>query len=191
MMIRVHCPIACLVFCIGVSLTVGLSTNSALAGELVPASSAPTPTITFTNKSGMLISDAEVVRTNGGVSLVWEKEGGASGGVIRLEDLPEVLRVRFGYDSTKTAAADQLEKQRRTQFQQSVIAAQATYLAQQNQLALNQSSALENSTNLYPVYTSPRSTPLHRHYIRYVRPTRSHPTPVSKPSVNKTGGGQK
>ena len=191
---RFHLPIVCLAFCFNASLTAGPSVPPAIsvtAGGLALASLASKPTITFTNKSGLLISDAEVVRTNDGVSLVWEKDGGASGGVVRLEDLPEDLRVRFGYDPAKTAAADELQTQRRAQWQQSVVAAQAAYLAQQQQAALNQNPPLADATNSFPVYTSPRNTPAHRHYIRYVRTYHPNRAPVSKPPVSKNGGGQK
>jgi hypothetical protein len=69
--------------------------------------------ITFTNKSGQAIMDADVVRITDGVSLVWEKDGGANSGMVRLEDLPDELRVRFGYNAAKTTAADELARQRR------------------------------------------------------------------------------
>jgi hypothetical protein len=189
-----HLPIICVVFCFNTALTAGPPvppTDSTPAGGLTSAASASKPTITLTNQSGLLISEAEVVRTNDGVSLVWEKDGGASGGVVRLEALPEDLGVRFGYDPAKTAAADELQKQRHAQWQQSVVAAQAAYLAQQRQMALNQNPTRTDVTNSFPAYTSPRYTPPHRHYIRYMRIYYPHRPPVSKPPVNKTGGGQK
>lgn len=191
-MTRFHLPVFCLAFCLSGSLTPGQSVppaNGVSPGGSTLASPASKPTITFTNKSGLLISNAEVVRTNDGVSLVWEKESGASGGVIRLEDLPEDLQVLFGYDPVKTAAADELVKQRSARWQQSVIAAQAAYLAQQNQMASSQNPQPDDAANSIPVYTSPRNTPAHRHYIRYVRIYHPHRAPVSKPPVNKTGGG--
>ena len=192
-MTRFHLPIVCLAFCFNTARAAGpfvTPADSASAGGLALAASTSKPSITFTNKSGLLISDAEVVRTNDGVSLVWEKDGGASGGVVRLEDLPEDLRVRFGYDPAKTAAADVLAKQRHAQWQQSMVAAQAAYVAQQ-QAALNQNPPVEEATNSFPAYTSPRYTPPHRHNIKYVRVYHRHRHPVSKPPVNKTGGGQK
>jgi hypothetical protein len=177
LMSRFQLPILCLAFCFSVALAASPSTpparnDSAGASALTPSTSGPT--ITFTNKSGELISDAEVVRTNDGVSLVWEKDGGASGGTVRLEDLPEDLQQRFGYDPVKTAAADELKRQERAQWQQAVIAAQA------NQVATNQPS--NHATNSFPVYTSPRYTPSHRHYIvrrrHAYRRTTSKPPPI-------------
>ena len=190
-MAQFHLPVICLAFCFNTSLTAGPSADSASAGGLALVSSTSKPTFTFTNKSGLLISDAEVARTNDGVSLVWEKDGGASGGVVRLEDLPEDLRVRFGYDPASTAAADELERQRRSQWQQSIVAAQAAWLVQQKQTALNQTPPLADATNSFPVHASPRYAPPHRYHIRYVRLYHPHQPPVSKPPVNKTGGGQK
>jgi hypothetical protein len=90
--------------------------------------SAPT-TITFINSSGLVISNAEVVRVNDGVSLIW-RTGPTSGGMVKLADLPEDLRDKFGYDAAKTEAADALTKERKAQWQQQVLAAQA---AQQSQ----------------------------------------------------------
>ncbi len=190
-MTRFHLPILCLAFCFDHSLTAAPSASGTAAGGLTQALPASRPAITFTNKSGLLISDAEVVRTNDGVSLVWEKNGGASGGVVRLEDLPEDLQARFGYDPAKTAAADELDKQRRAQWQQSVVAAQAGWLAQQKQMALNQEPTLDDSADSYPVYASPRYAPTHRHYIRHVRTYRTKQATVSKPPATKTGVGQK
>jgi hypothetical protein len=105
--------------------------------------------ITYTNKSGSVISDAEVVRVNDGVSLVWKKDGGASMGLVRLEDLPDDLRIRFGYDPAKTAAADELAKQRRAKWQQDV-AAQA---AQTSQIGLNQNQQYDYGTYSGPSYS--------------------------------------
>jgi hypothetical protein len=74
------------------------------AADIKLARGAAKNLITFTTKSGELIKDATVVSVWDGVSLIWTK--GASGGVVRLEDLPEDLRRQFGYDPEKTKAAD-------------------------------------------------------------------------------------
>lgn len=66
-------------------------------------------TITFKSKYGNIIENAEIVRVNDGVSLVWRK--GISGGLVKLADLPEELRIRYGYDPNKSALADAEERQ--------------------------------------------------------------------------------
>lgn len=68
-------------------------------------------TITFATASGQVVSNAQVVRVNEGVSLVWRD--GASGGTVKLADLPEDLRLRFGYDPAKSQAAAALEQARK------------------------------------------------------------------------------
>jgi len=78
------------------------------ARELELSRPALANTITFTNKSGLVIRDAEVVRINEGVSLVWRDAGG--GGVVKLFDLPPDLRARFGYDHDKSAAVEAAEE---------------------------------------------------------------------------------
>ncbi len=103
------------------------------ADELKLARPSTRTTITFTNTSGVVIWNAEVVRVIDGVSLIWEKNNGASGGMARLADLPEELRVQFGYDPVKTAAADALKEKWRTNEQQQVLAAQAAQAAQESQ----------------------------------------------------------
>ncbi len=105
------------------------------ADELKLARPSTRTTITFTNTSGVVIWNAEVVRVIDGVSLIWEKNNGASGGMVRLADLPEALRVQFGYDPVKTAAADALKEKWRTNEQQQVLAAQAAQAAQESQTA--------------------------------------------------------
>lgn len=90
----------------------------------------PTPTtITFINSSGVVISNAAVIRVIDGVSLIY-RDGPASGGMVKLADLPETLRNEFGYDAAKTEAADALAKQQKAQWQQQALSAQA---AQQSQ----------------------------------------------------------
>ena len=91
------------------------------------------PTIfTFRNKSGMVVSNAEVVSINDGVSLIWRKDNGASAGLVRLEDLPDNLRVCFGYNPVKTKAADDLQEQNREKWRQLSVeqAAQVAAVAQ-------------------------------------------------------------
>jgi TPR repeat protein len=63
-------------------------------------------TITFTNKSGDVISNAVVTKVEAG-KLTYRYSLGVGGGVVRLADLPEGLQARFGYspDSVDNAAA--------------------------------------------------------------------------------------
>jgi hypothetical protein len=65
--------------------------------------------ISFTTPSGDSVTNAQVVRVNEGVSLIWRD--GVNGGTVKLADLPEDLRTRFGYDPTLTAAAEAASKQ--------------------------------------------------------------------------------
>jgi hypothetical protein len=104
---------------------------------------AATKTITFVNSSGMVISNAEVVRVIDGVGLIY-KNGPTSGRMVRLADLSENLRSEYGYDAAKTEAADALAKQRKAEWQQQVLAAQA---AQQYQ-----PDATAQYSSLYPQY---------------------------------------
>ena len=63
-------------------------------------------TITFTNKSGGVISNAVVVKVDAG-KLSYRYSVGVGGGVVRLADLPEGLQARFGSipDRADNAAA--------------------------------------------------------------------------------------
>jgi len=88
----------------------------------------PRPTtISFTTPDGQVVTDAEVVGVTEGVSVIWRK--GASGGVIKLANLPEDLRRRFGYDQAKTAYAEEAEKAKRQQAQAEIQAAQSASTA--------------------------------------------------------------
>jgi hypothetical protein len=68
-------------------------------------------TITVTTSFGTVITNAEIVRVNEGVSLVW-RSGGA-GGVAKLADLPAELQTLFGFDPAKAAAVEAAERERR------------------------------------------------------------------------------
>src|ERR1017187_3008691 len=65
-------------------------------------------TITFTNKSGDVISNAVVTKVEAS-KLIYRYSAGVGGGVVPLADLPEGLRARFGYspDGGDNAAAHQ------------------------------------------------------------------------------------
>jgi len=144
--------------------------DSAVSTSGTKASPAPSrPTITFTTKSGEVISNAEIIRTNTGVSLVWEKDGGASGGVVRLENLPEDLQSQFGYDADKTAAADKLAADRRAQLQQEEAAAalvaqktQTNAAPMTNSLAVNHATSTSTTNSPAKKQTT---TPHRRHMI--------------------------
>ncbi|MCX6915137.1 MAG: hypothetical protein NT167_19175 [Verrucomicrobia bacterium] len=78
-------------------------------------------TITFTTKSGSVISNAQVKPYVEGVSLIWRVAGG-SGGIVKLADLPEDLRARFRYDSGKAAAAEASDEAKRARDAQALVA---------------------------------------------------------------------
>ena len=63
-------------------------------------------TITFTNKSGDVISNAVVTKVDAS-KLIYRYSVGVGGGVVRLADLPGGLQARFGYipDGGDNAAA--------------------------------------------------------------------------------------
>jgi len=81
--------------------------------------------ISFTTKSGSVVTNAEVRPYVEGVSLIWRDHAG--GGIVKLADLPEELRSRFGYDAAKAAAADASEQERRAQEAQVRAAGTAEY----------------------------------------------------------------
>jgi hypothetical protein len=84
-------------------------------------------TITFVTKSGSIISNAQVKPYVEGVSLIWHSEG-ASGGIVKLADLPEELRARFGYDPAKAAAVEASDEAKRAREAQAVPPPSATSL---------------------------------------------------------------
>ena len=90
--------------------------------------------ITFTNKSGDVISNAEVVEVH--VSkLTYRIPSG--GGMVKLADLPPQLQERFGYDAAKADAADKKEREDRAaelQKATAISAAMAKYDGLKNQL---------------------------------------------------------
>jgi hypothetical protein len=114
----------------------GQSENSWSADELKKARHSTPTMITFTYKSGTVVSNAEVVHVNDGISLIWRKDNGASGGLVKLAELPEELQVQFGYDPAKTEAADALEAQKKAQWQQAqALGAQSAQTVQESQAA--------------------------------------------------------
>lgn len=83
--------------------------------------------ISFTSPSGELITNAEVVRVIEGYALLWRQ--GTKGGLVKLADLPEELRVKYGYDPAKAALAEESERTRLARVAQAQI--QAAQTAQQ------------------------------------------------------------
>jgi hypothetical protein len=87
-------------------------------------------TFTFTNKDGIVISNAEVVKIYAN-KLIWRKDFGMEGaGTVKLADLPPDLQQRFGYDPEKAAALDEKEQQDRAadlQRRRTIAAAQEKY----------------------------------------------------------------
>jgi hypothetical protein len=62
---------------------------------------------------------------------IWEKDTGAAG-LVKLADLPESLRNRFGYDPVKAEASAASEREKKARSQQ-IYAAQAAMSAQRSQ----------------------------------------------------------
>lgn len=67
-------------------------------------------TITFTNKTGDVIRNAEVVRVQPD-GLIYHFSGGG-GGMVKFTNLPPAIRERFGYDPKKAAEAEAAERRR-------------------------------------------------------------------------------
>jgi hypothetical protein len=100
------------------------------ADELALARSAksyPT-TITFTDSSGEVTTDAKVIRVIDGSGIIWRK--GASGGLLKLSSLPEGVRAQFGYDPVKAKAADVAEQKRKDQLAAAIAQNNAAQIAQ-------------------------------------------------------------
>ena len=100
--------------------------------ELKLARPARPTTITITTSFGTVITNAEIVRVNEGVSLVWRS--GSAGGVAKLADLPAELQSLFGYDPNKAATVDAAERERRLRQ------------AQQDQINAQQAQAIEDES---------------------------------------------
>jgi hypothetical protein len=105
------------------------------AEEVKLARPSTPPIITCTTKSGLVLSNAVVVRVMDGVTLVWRE--GASGGVVRLAELPEDLRIKFGYDPSLSAAADTAEELRKAREWQQAQMAAAQYASQAQDTGLH------------------------------------------------------
>lgn len=86
------------------------------ATELKLARPSDSETISFISPSGAGVTNAEVVRVVDSAYLIWRQ--GASGGMVRLADLPESLRSRFGYDPSKAAAIYAAEDKRKARAAQ-------------------------------------------------------------------------
>ncbi len=122
--------------------------------------------ITFSTASGQVVSNAQVVRVNEGVSLVWRD--GASGGTVRLADLPEELRLRFGYDPERTQVAAALEEARKqAQQTQPVVATAApqtqAHMASQSYGTAPYSGGTLSSSRAYRSSTTSRGGSVYVH----------------------------
>jgi hypothetical protein len=132
-------------------------------------------TITFRDSSGQMVTNVQVVRVIDGVSLIWRD--GLSGGQVKLADLPEELRVQFGYDPAKAAAAAEAADQRK----QAQATANAAQLAQSNAAQGAQTQAAQSGGNgSYAAGPSGGGRVYVRGYVRsngtYVQPyTRNYP----------------
>jgi hypothetical protein len=96
----------------------------------ISRTSVPT-TITFTNKDGEVISNAAVRIYEQGVSVLWEQDSGAAG-LVKLADLPESLRIRFGYDPVMAEASAASVSEKKARWRQ-FYAGQAAMAEQQSQ----------------------------------------------------------
>ena len=79
--------------------------------------------ITFTNKAGTLVSNAEVVKVDAN-KLIYRIPSG--GGTVKLSDLPPALQEQFGYNAKKAAAVDENEQKARAADLQQRAAMAAT-----------------------------------------------------------------
>jgi len=79
----------------------GYVTNAALLGPF-----------TLTVSSGKVITNAVLVKLMPN-KFVYKIPGVAGGGMERLDSLPKYLQERFGYDSSKAAAADEIDRQKK------------------------------------------------------------------------------
>jgi len=127
-------------------------------------------TVTIVNSQGETITNAQVVRVVDGAYLIWRQ--GAGGGRIKLSDLPEDLRVRFGYDSSKAEVAYSAEDRRKA------LAAQAQVpTAAPAQTPKPQADSYDTS---YPVAASSASSG-GRVYVRgYYRSNGTYVAPYSR-----------
>jgi hypothetical protein len=85
-------------------------------------------TITFTNRHGEVISNADVVKVTA-IDLVYTISG--SGGRAKFSELPETIQKQFGYDPDKAVEAEKAAQQRRLHDAQ-LLAAQARAAAKVN-----------------------------------------------------------
>jgi len=84
------------------------STGDWTAGEMKMARSLP-EVVTVTDSLGNEIVDAVVVRSDGAY-LIWRK--GASGGRVKLADLPQASQRKFGFEASKAQQAYDSEARR-------------------------------------------------------------------------------
>lgn len=82
------------------------------ADEMKLARPSQPQAITFTDSNGTTVTNATVVRVVDAAYLIWRI--GAQSGMLRLTELPEDLRTRFGYDASRAAAAYAAEERRKT-----------------------------------------------------------------------------
>ncbi|PWU15931.1 MAG: hypothetical protein C5B50_14575 [Verrucomicrobia bacterium] len=112
----------------------------------------PSPVIiSFETSSGLVVSNAVVKPYIPGVSLIWRETNSASGGIVKLADLPEDLRKRFGYDPAKSVLVAEAEEQARARNRDQVQAqlAAAAQAAAQPSPYTSGASAFQQSS-VYP-----------------------------------------
>jgi hypothetical protein len=83
-----------------------------LLASCVAVSAQTNDFITFTNKSGVVISNAEVVKVEPN-RLIYLFPAGGGGGSVKLADLTPELQNKFGYDAVAAAKLDEAEKEKR------------------------------------------------------------------------------
>ena len=97
--------------------------------DLKQARALPPTTISFTSPEGTVVTNAKVINVIDGVSLIWSEDTTnwrvAKSGMVKLADLPEPLRKRFGYDAGKTKAADDLARAKLERWREQAVATAA------------------------------------------------------------------
>ncbi len=105
------------------------------------SSPAQTNTITFTNQSGVVISNAEAVKISDNKLLYRIPSGG---GIVMLSNTPPDIQRKFNYNPAKAAQADEVDKQKHeAQLRQDQQAAAAASLAEYRRRIASSSMMVE------------------------------------------------
>jgi hypothetical protein len=123
---------------------VKLEDDSAWSADEMKLARTQPETITV-NAFGQTFSNAVVVRVVDGAYLIWQS--GMSGGTVKLSELPENVRSRFGYDGTKASATYAANEQK--QKDEAQARSLATQSAQANAQAQAATAALQTDYSSY------------------------------------------